>query len=146
MFTLSFLQTYIYLEITISKYSNPREMCSSKLKFLILEIILIFFGACEVDGLAIRKSLGAHKSVVSIQCKPDYEKSVREVWVPEPIQQMWAAHKGWNRSFWRDREERSLAPPVPPLPLKSGEGLMKVSIKIVIKHSLTMYDILHKLQ
>lgn len=137
MFTLSFLHTYIYLEITISKYSNPREMCSNKLKFLILEIILIFFGACEVDGLAIRKSLGAHKSVVSIQCKPDYEKAVREVWVPEPTQQMWAAHKGWNRSFWRDREERSV---------KSGEGLMKVSIKIVIKHSLTMYDILHKLQ
>lgn len=63
-------------------------MCSNKLKFLILEIILIFFGACEVDGLAIRKSLGAHKSVVSIQCKPDYEKAVREVWVPEPTQQM----------------------------------------------------------
>lgn len=43
MFTLSFLQTYIYLEMTISKYSNPMEMCSNKLKFLILEIILFYF-------------------------------------------------------------------------------------------------------
>ena len=37
-----------------------------------------------------------------------------------------------------------LQSPLPPL--KSREGLIKVSIKIVIKHSLTMYDILHKLQ
>lgn len=70
------------------KILESKGMCSNKLKFLILEIILLFFCACEVDGLTIRKSLRAHKSVVSIQCKPDYEKSVREVWVPEPIQQM----------------------------------------------------------